>query len=200
MKSKFDLLHKNVTWDLVSLPSDKTALPCKWVYKLKVIANDGKPKYKARIVAKGFKQQKGIDFDEIFSHVVNMTTLRCALALVAKEDMELVQMDVKTEFLHGYLHEDIYMQQPEGFVVKGFATSFPEEELACDVPFFTILSGLLTVLRGGMEKVKAERWRNEEALEAGNEFTEIIGVEEDNIGNGVELCADSLEGKVGSIK
>ncbi|NHV87477.1 reverse transcriptase domain-containing protein, partial [Escherichia coli] len=63
--------------DLVPLPSDKTALPCKWVFKMKVTSNDSKPKYKARLVAKGFKQQHGIDFDEIFSPIFKMTTLRC---------------------------------------------------------------------------------------------------------------------------
>ena len=76
---------------------------------MKVIANDGKPKYKARLVAKGFRQQQGVDFEEIFSPVVKMTTLHCILALAAREDMELVQMDVKTTFLHDDLHEDIYM-------------------------------------------------------------------------------------------
>ncbi|MCO5569278.1 hypothetical protein L7F22_022990 [Adiantum nelumboides] len=78
-----------------------------------------KPKYKARLVAKGFKQQQDIDFDEIFSLVVKMTTLRCVLALVAKEDMELVQMEIKTAFLHGDLHENMYKQQPKKFVLKG---------------------------------------------------------------------------------
>ena len=118
MQSEMDSLHKNSTWELVHLPDGKRSLSCKWVYKLKVTANDGKPKYKARLVAKGFRQQQGVDFEEIFSPVVKMTTLRCVLALVAREDMELVQMDVKTAFLHGDLHEDIYMQQPEGFVEK----------------------------------------------------------------------------------
>ena len=95
------------------------------MYKLKITPNDNKPKYKARLVAKGFKQQQGIDFDEIFSPVVKMTTLRCVLALVAIEDMELDQMDVKTAFLHGDLQEEVYMQQPEGFVEKG------KEDLVC---------------------------------------------------------------------
>ncbi|MCO5595305.1 hypothetical protein L7F22_049346 [Adiantum nelumboides] len=76
-------------------------------------SNDGKPTYKARVVVKEF------------SPVVKMTALRCVLALVAKVDMELVHMDVKTTFLHGDLHEDIYMQQPEGFGVKG------KEHLVC---------------------------------------------------------------------
>ena len=75
MQSEMDSLHKNNTWDLVPLPSGKKVLPCKWVYKMKITPNDGKPKYKAQLVAKGFKQQQGVDFDEIFSPIVKMTTL-----------------------------------------------------------------------------------------------------------------------------
>ena len=92
---------------------------------MKVIGNDGKPKYKARLVAKEFRQQQRVDFEEMFSPVVKMTTLHCILALAAREDIELVQVDVNTTFLHGDLHEDIYMQQPEGFVEKG------REHLVC---------------------------------------------------------------------
>ena len=103
MQLEMDLLHHNSTWELVNLPTGKRALPCKWVYKLKVTTNDGKPKYKAGLVAKGFRQQQGVDFEEIFSPVVKMTTLRCVLALATREDMELVQMDVKIAFLHGDL-------------------------------------------------------------------------------------------------
>ncbi|MCO5587475.1 hypothetical protein L7F22_041424 [Adiantum nelumboides] len=110
MQSEMDLLHKNSTWE---------------IYKLKVIESPSKPRYKARLVAKGSRQQQGVDFEEIFSPVVKMTTLRCVLALVAQRDMELVQMDVKTTFLHGDLHEDIYMQQPEGFEEKS------KEDLVC---------------------------------------------------------------------
>ena len=100
-------LKKNETWDLVSLPREKHELPCKWVFKMKVT---GDVMSKAWLVAKGFKQEKGMDFDEIFSPVVKMTTVRFVLGMVVKEDMKLKQMDVKTTFLHGDLHEDIYMQ------------------------------------------------------------------------------------------
>ncbi|MCO5608256.1 hypothetical protein L7F22_062462 [Adiantum nelumboides] len=110
MKSaEMDSTHKNGTWDLVPLPKGKKVLPCKWVYKMKIVPGDDKPKYKARLVAKGFKQEHGIEFNEIFLLVVKMTTLRMVLCLVAHEDMES-QMDVKTAFLHGDLHEDIYME------------------------------------------------------------------------------------------
>ncbi|MCO5573352.1 hypothetical protein L7F22_027121 [Adiantum nelumboides] len=91
MKSKMDSLHKNGTWDLVPLPKGKNALPCKWVYKMKVVPEDDKPKYEARLVAKGFKQEYGTDFNEIFSPVVKMTTLCMVLGLAAHEDMDSVQ-------------------------------------------------------------------------------------------------------------
>ena len=98
MQSQMDSVNKNYTWDLVSLPSEKHVLPCKWVFKMKIIG-DAMSKYKVQLVAKGFKQEKGVDFDEIFSLVMRMITL-CVLGLLAKGDMELKQMDVKTSFLH----------------------------------------------------------------------------------------------------
>jgi hypothetical protein len=71
----------------------------------------GKKWYKTRLVVKGFAQKKGIYFDEIFSHVVKMTSIRTILSLVAVEDLHLQQLDVKMNFLHGDLEEEIYMQQ-----------------------------------------------------------------------------------------
>ena len=88
----------------------KRVLQNKWVYRLKE-EDGGKKQYKARLVVKGFSQNKGIDFDEIFSHVVKMTSIRTILSLVAIEDLYLEQLDVKTAFLHGDLEVDIYMHQ-----------------------------------------------------------------------------------------
>ena len=70
-------------------------------------------------MAKGFKQEKGVDFDENFSPVVKMTTLHIVLALVAKEDMELVELDVKIAFLHGDLGEEQNMKHSKGYVIHG---------------------------------------------------------------------------------
>jgi hypothetical protein len=74
-------------------------------------------RFKARLVAKGYTQKEGIDYNEVFSLVVKHSSIRVLLALVAQFDLELVQLDVKTVFLHGDLEEDIYMTQPEGFKV-----------------------------------------------------------------------------------
>mgnify|MGYP000055281352 CR=1 FL=1 len=76
------------------------------------------PKYKARLVAKGFRQEYSVDFDKIFSPVVKMTTLRFMLGIMATDNLELIQLDVKTAFLHGDLQEEIYMEQPKGFVAS----------------------------------------------------------------------------------
>ena len=76
-------------------------------------------RFKARLVAQGFTQREGVDFNEIFSPVVKHRSIRLVLALVAQLDLELEQMDVKTTFLYGDLEETIYMRQPEGFEVKG---------------------------------------------------------------------------------
>ena len=118
MEEEMDSLMHNQTWDLVRLPESKTTLQNKWVYRLKE-EDGGKQRYKAILVVKGFAQKKGIDFDEIFSPVVKMNSIRTILSLVATEDLHLEQLDVKTTFLHGDLEEEIYMQQPEGYEVKG---------------------------------------------------------------------------------
>ena len=90
MKSKMDLLHKNSMWELVHLPTIKRVLPCKWVYKTKATNNEKKTKYIRKLVAKGFKQQKGANFKEFFSSTIKITTLYCVLALVVVKDIELV--------------------------------------------------------------------------------------------------------------
>ena len=114
MDEEMDSLVRNQTWDLVKLPIEKMAFQNKWVYKLKE-EDGGKKRYKARLVVKGFAQKKGIDFDEIFSLVVKMTSIRTILSQVVVEDLHLEQLDVKTTFLHGDLEEEIYMQQPQGY-------------------------------------------------------------------------------------
>jgi hypothetical protein len=118
MKEEMSSLDKNKTWVLVKLPRDKKALQNKWVFRVKD-EHDGSKRYKARLVVKGFQQKKGVDYDEIFSPVVKMTTIRLVLSIVAAENLHLEQLDVKTKFLHGDLDEDIYIAQPEGFQVIG---------------------------------------------------------------------------------
>ena len=125
MNDEMKSLQDNHTYDLVKLPKGKRALKNKWVYRLKTEEHCSQPRYKARLVVKGFNQKKGIDFEEIFSPVVKMSSIRVVLGIAASLDLEIEQLDVKTAFLHGDLEEEIYMEQPEGFGVKG------KENLVC---------------------------------------------------------------------
>ena len=112
-------LKKNNTYELVELPKGMKVLKTKWVFKLKRDDSGKLIKHKAWLVVKGFTQTNGIDFEEIFSPVVKMTSVRVVLGLTASMDLELEQMDVKTTFFHSDLKEEIYMTQPEGFEVEG---------------------------------------------------------------------------------
>jgi ATP-binding cassette subfamily B (MDR/TAP) protein 1 len=103
----------------VRLPKGKKVLKSKWVYKIKQEEHTPHPRYKARLVVKRFSQRKGIDFYEIFTPVLKMKSIRMILEVAATISLEVEIMDVKTTFLHGELEEEIYMEQPEGFLVKG---------------------------------------------------------------------------------
>ena len=116
MKEEIDFLEKNKTWELVELPKDRKMVGCKWVFKSKKGVDGKVERYKAGLVAKGYSQMEGIDYHEIFSLVVKLVSIRIVLALVALLDLELEKLDVKTTFLHGDLDEDIYMEQPKGFL------------------------------------------------------------------------------------
>ena len=102
----------------MKLPKGKRALETRWIFRVKQDSNSTLPRYKARLVVKGFRQKKDVD-NEIFSPVVKMSSIRTVISLAATLDLEVEQMDVKTTFLHGNLEEEIYMKQPDGFLVKG---------------------------------------------------------------------------------
>nr|GEV39912.1 hypothetical protein [Tanacetum cinerariifolium] len=115
-------------YDLES-PNGVKPVGCKWVYKTKLDQKENIKKFKARLVAKGYTQKEGIDYNETFSLVSRNDSLRIVMALVAHYYLELHQMDVKTAFLNGDLHEDVYMTQPEGFMVEGKEHMCPKNKL-----------------------------------------------------------------------
>ena len=115
MDCEMQSLKDNQTWELVSLPPGRKAIPNKWVYKIKTNADGSVDKFKARLVIKGFNQKRGVDYDQTFSPVARMSTIRTLLSVVANVGMKLTQIDVSTAFLYGDLDETIYMQQAEGY-------------------------------------------------------------------------------------
>ncbi|PHU26689.1 putative polyol transporter 3 [Capsicum chinense] len=117
VNSEIDSILNNHTWELVDLPPKNKPLGSKWIFKRKMKADGTIDKYKARLVVKGFKQKKGLDYFDTYSPVTRLTSILMLIALAAVYGLEIHQMDVKTAFLNGELEEEIYMEQPEGFVV-----------------------------------------------------------------------------------
>ena len=116
MRSEMDSMRDNRVWNLVDPPDGVRAIECKWIFKKKIDADGNVHIYKAKLVAKGFRQIQGVDYDETFSPVAMLKSIRILLAIAAYYDYEIWQMDVKTAFLNGNLSEDVYKTQPEGFV------------------------------------------------------------------------------------
>ena len=117
MQAEIQALQQNQTWTLTPLPPHKTAIGCRWVYKIKYKADGTVERYKARLVAKGYTQLEGLDFLDTFSPVAKLTTVRLLLALAALHNWHLRQLDVNNAFLHGDLDEEVYMTLPPGLVV-----------------------------------------------------------------------------------
>jgi hypothetical protein len=125
MKEEMNSIKSKKVWDLVVLPNGAKSIGCKWVFNTKKDSLGNIERYKARLVAKGFTQKEGIDYTETFSPVYKKDSLHVIMGLVAHFDLELQQMDVKMTFLNGYLEEEVYMKQPEGF------PSIDGEKLVC---------------------------------------------------------------------
>nr|GEV52389.1 zinc finger, CCHC-type [Tanacetum cinerariifolium] len=119
VQSEIDSIMHNDTWELTDLPLGCKALGCKWILKMKMKVDGSIDKYKARLVIQEFRQNEGIDFFDTYAPVARISTIRLLLALVAIHNLAIHQMDVKPAFLNGDLDEEIYMKQPERFVMPG---------------------------------------------------------------------------------
>ncbi|KAJ9561432.1 hypothetical protein OSB04_006592 [Centaurea solstitialis] len=119
MVDEINALDHNDTWNLIELPAGKKAIGCKWVFTVKVNPDGSVTRLKARLVAKGYAQTYGVDYSETFSPVAKVPSIRLFISLAATYDWVLHQLDVKNAFLHGDLHEEVYMEQPPGFVAQG---------------------------------------------------------------------------------
>jgi hypothetical protein len=108
-------MYDNQVWTMVDIPSDHKVVENKWIFKKKTDADGNVTIYKARLVTKGFQIQ-GVNYDETFSPVAMLKSIRVMLAIAAYFDYEIWQMDVKTAFLNGNIEEELYIVQPKAFV------------------------------------------------------------------------------------
>lgn len=114
MEKEHEALMSNKVWKLVPRPENTNIIKCKWVYRMKC-DHVGNSRYKARLVARGFSQQYGVDYDDTFSPVVRHSTMRLLFAIATEYNLNIDHFDVDTAFLNSDLKESIYMEQPEGF-------------------------------------------------------------------------------------
>jgi hypothetical protein len=112
-------IEHNQTWSLVNLPAGQRAIGLKWVFKIKKDEHGNVTKHKARLIAKGYVQHHGVDYEEVFAPVARMESVRVLLAVAAHRSWSVHHMDVKSAFLNGELVEEVYVQQPPGFIAAG---------------------------------------------------------------------------------
>jgi hypothetical protein len=118
MVEEYDSIVRNDVWDVVPRPVGKSIVTSRWLYKTKIVADGSIEKHKARFVARGFSQIEGVNYDETFTPVVRYTSIRTIIAIAAEMGWSIHQMDVKTAFLNGFIQEEVYIEQPQGFEVS----------------------------------------------------------------------------------
>lgn len=119
MDQEMEAIKKNETWELCSLPKGAKAIGVKWIYKTKLNAHGEVDKCKERLVAKGYAQEYGIDYTEVFAPVARWDTIRSIIALAAQKGYKIFHLDVKSAFLHGEITETMYVSQPQGYEKHG---------------------------------------------------------------------------------
>ncbi|OWZ04071.1 putative mitochondrial protein [Phytophthora megakarya] len=120
--AEYESLLQNKTWELVPRKRSMKVLRNRWVFRVKYLANAEIDRFKARLVIKGFMQVYRVGYLEVYSPVVRLETLRVLLTLAAVWDYDVHQMDVTTAFLNGKIDVEVFMEQPEGFQVRGKET------------------------------------------------------------------------------
>ncbi|XP_052172141.1 uncharacterized mitochondrial protein AtMg00820-like [Diospyros lotus] len=120
MAAELEAMQQTKTWYIIPLPPDKHSIGCKWVYKVKYNLDGFIERYKARLVDKGYTQQKGLDFLDTFSPVAKLVIVKVLLALVAINSWSLIQLDVNNAFLNGDLFKEVYMDLLLGYKPQNY--------------------------------------------------------------------------------
>jgi hypothetical protein len=118
MLEEYDSIVRNDVWEVVLRAVGKSIVTSRWLYKTNYAADGSIEKHKAQFVARGFSQIEGVDYDETVTPVASYTSIRSIIAIAAKMGWSIHQMDVKTAFLNGFIEEEVYIEQPQGFEVS----------------------------------------------------------------------------------
>ncbi|KAA0049626.1 gag/pol protein [Cucumis melo var. makuwa] len=139
MDLEMESMYFNSVWELVDLPKGVKHIGCKWIYNRKRDSTGKVQTFKVRLVAKGYTQREGVDYEETFSPVAMLKSIRILMSIATFYDYEIWQMDVKTAFLNGNLEESIFMSQPEGFITQAFLVLYVDDILLIgnDVGYLT---------------------------------------------------------------
>ncbi|KAK4382805.1 Retrovirus-related Pol polyprotein from transposon RE1 [Sesamum angolense] len=117
MEEEIKVIGKNNTWELAK---NNEVIGVKWIYKMKLNVDGSIQKHRARLIEKGYSQLRGIDYTETFAPAACLDTVRALIAIATNKKWKIYQMDVMSSFLNGYIDEDIYVEQPQGFIAKGY--------------------------------------------------------------------------------
>ncbi|GJU30503.1 retrovirus-related pol polyprotein from transposon TNT 1-94 [Tanacetum coccineum] len=175
MQEELNQFVANDVWDLVPLPMSQTVIGTKWVFRNKLDENGIVSRNKARLVAQGYNQQEGIEYDETYAPVARLESIRILLAIACANDFKLYQMDIKSAFLNGFVNKEVYVAQPleNGNaplitkVVEGVETTITPttaEEMAqwshCYMVVEKMFEGMLLLKKNSEEIVKSSRYEN----------------------------------------
>jgi hypothetical protein len=122
MNQEIEAIERNETWELTNLSLRGKIIGVKWIFKTKLNDHREVDKYKTRLVAKGYNQQYGVDYAEVFALVARLDTIRMVLSLAAQKSWLIYQLDVKLAFLHGEINEEVFVDQPPSYEQKGEET------------------------------------------------------------------------------
>ncbi|GKB54815.1 retrovirus-related pol polyprotein from transposon TNT 1-94 [Tanacetum coccineum] len=147
MQEELNQFIANDVWELVPQPKNMTIIGTKWVFRNKLVENGVVSRNKARLVAQGYNQQEGIDYDETYAPVARLESIRILLAYACALDFKLFQMDVKSAFLNGFINEEVYVAQPLGFI------NFEKPDHVYKLK--TALYGLKQALKAWYDRLKA---------------------------------------------